>query len=142
MHGEIIEFKPEHMAVLTPREPESWFVNKDTLLAVAGRFPTYTWTVDGIPACYFGIIPMWDGVAECWMVPSDLIAKYPVAFYKGSKQVFDEFVDFYKLERLQITCAVVNQMSKKWLERLGFKKEGTLVKYANGQDFYAMARII
>ena len=112
------------------------------LLAVSKQFPTYTFVIKNQPICYFGIVPMWEGVAECWMVPGELIAKYPVAFYKASKLVFEEFIDYYKLERLQMTCAVINEMSFNWLKRMGFKEEGVFKKYAKGQDFYIMAKVI
>jgi ribosomal protein S18 acetylase RimI-like enzyme len=46
------------------------------------------------------------------------------------------------IERLVLTTEWTNASALRSVERMGFKKEGILKKYAKGQDFYIMAKVI
>ena len=48
--------------------------------------------------------------------------------------------DLYKLQRVQATVLKENKKAIKWIEFLGFEREGLMRKYVGG-DHYLYARV-
>jgi len=96
----------------------------------------------GKPVCAFGIIPLWKGVAEIWMLTDEELPKYIRTFHRVTKQMFDLFFDEYELNRLQCTVHSLNGHGVKWIEALYFEQEGRLKKYGpDGKDFFMYGRL-
>ncbi|MCK5236266.1 MAG: hypothetical protein KAR06_04695, partial [Deltaproteobacteria bacterium] len=71
----------------------------------------------------------------------EAVDKYPVAFQKGSKAIFQAWFNQLELRRLQVAVHHEHKRSIKWLERLGFKNEGTMLYYdPKGETFLRYAR--
>lgn len=93
--------------------------------------------------CCGGIIELWAGVGEGWMVGSEHIDKFPIAFFKVMNNKLMDVVLDRGLRRVQVTCNAKFHRSMAWLEKIGFKQEGLLKEYGvNGDDHYYYARLL
>ncbi len=99
----------------------------------------YAYTIyheEDVVACA-GVTYIVSGVAEIWAITGELVAKYPKDFHKICKQIVAEALEKDNLHRLQCTAEVGYARTIKWLERLGFEREGTLRNYTpDGKDMY------
>lgn len=96
---------------------------------------------DGI-ICIAGVAPVWPGVGAAWSVTSDLVNKYPKAYFKATKQVLDAISADWKLHRVQVSVNVENKKAVNWVQHLGFQFEGLMRAYGvDKQDHYLYARV-
>jgi len=86
---------------------------------------TKTWTVikDDKIVSVFGIVPMWDGVAEIWFMPTKDILDSKIKAYLFIKKTFEKTIKEHNLRRVQATIRTDYPRGKKMIERLGFKNE-------------------
>lgn len=89
-----------------------------------------------------GIVPLWKGVGEAWVVTSPLVKRYPFSFMKVVWKRLIIFMKIMELERVQTTVDAEHEVSLKWIERMGFVNEGLMKRYVNGRDFYRYALIV
>lgn len=90
-----------------------------------------------------GVINLWPGVAESWLIGTTLTEKYPIAFYKVVQFIHDEMVEHYNLHRIQCTCWEGYERSLKWLDKMGFSVEGFLRSYSpSKKGYYLLAKVI
>jgi len=86
-----------------------------------------------------GILPLWKGVGEAWIVSSDLVKHHWLSFARAVllnlKKMEPEF------ERVQTTVDAEHEVSMKWVEWMGFRKEGLMKKFIGGRDYWRYARI-
>ncbi|GAF67455.1 unnamed protein product [marine sediment metagenome] len=103
--------------------------------------PAYTIT-NGVPIACGGILPLWEGVGEGWVVTSSLVEKYPIIFAKTVWRSTLELIESMDLDRIQTVVDAEHTVSQIWVERMGFKNEGLMRKYLGGRDFirYALIR--
>jgi hypothetical protein len=144
---EIIPFKPEHPRMMeNPRNQgiylgAEWMDTYLDYLPLAG--PAYTGLLnDKIVGCA-GIMLLWPGVAEAWMLVDHYMDRYPVELHKTMKTALTIMSDKLKLHRLQ---AMVSDDSpaiwKKWMSRLGFCSEGVCAQFGpNREDFERFAKV-
>jgi|DEB0MinimDraft_3_1074331.scaffolds.fasta_scaffold00946_11 hypothetical protein len=96
----------------------------------------------GKVACCWGVVPVWGGVAEAWLLTSDIVSIAPVSLTRGAMRYFDTIVDQMRLFRLQIVVDSRNTLAIRWAEVLHFVREGTLKSFGpDGADYYMYARI-
>ena len=99
----------------------------------------YAYTIyheEDVVACV-GVAKIVSGVSEIWAITGELVAKYPKDFHKICKEIIANAIDKGNLHRLQCTAEVDYDRTIKWLERLGFEREGTLRNYTtDGRDMY------
>lgn len=88
-----------------------------------------------------GILPLWKGVGEAWVVTSELVEKYPLVFAKTAWRKLYEMMANMRLERAQTTIHKDHAVSQRWAERMGFENEGLMKKYLGGQDYYRYALV-
>lgn len=89
-----------------------------------------------------GVRYLRDGVAEAWMLGSDLVEKHKLPFYRTVKGLI-EFC-FHKLDihRLQISVEADWKSGTKWATNLGFNYEGLAVAYSSDKkDHHIFARV-
>ena len=91
----------------------------------------------------FGLIHMWDGVAEGWMVPSIHISKIKVPFYRIGKQLFDLWIAEWRLVRLCVSVHSGNVRADKWIKKMQFTQEGVLKSFGPSDfaDYKMFSRI-
>ena len=88
-----------------------------------------------------GVIPLWKGVGEAWVVTSELVETYPVLFAKTVWRKLHEIISSNGIERIQTTIHKNHIVSQRWVERMGFKNEGLMQKYLGGEDYYRYALV-
>jgi hypothetical protein len=104
----------------------------------------YAWcgVADGKPVCAFGVIPLWRGVGDVWMLTDAELPSYGRTFHRVAKGMFDIYIDELNIIRLQCTVHAANFQAIKWIKAMYFKQEGLLEKYGpDGCDFYMFARL-
>ena len=103
--------------------------------------PAFTVLVKGKPVLSFGIYPIWDGLAEGWMIPSNLIDRNAVATVKGARRIFYHVGIAMGLRRLQFLVRSSNLPACRFAEVLYFEREATLRSYGpEGDDYHVYAR--
>lgn len=106
----------------------------------AEKGEAYTLTIDGKVICIAGLFEMWPGVAEVWTLMSDEAHRYGIAITRFIKKLIAEHTGDY--HRVQCTVAEDYEISHKWLNVLGFEREGLLRKFARtGDSYYMYARV-
>ncbi len=92
-----------------------------------------------------GMIILWDGVGEVWLMLTADCKKYGifgiVAFEALRKKV-DELIEEHKMRRVQATIRTDFPKAKKMIKALGFELEGIMRAYApDGADVELYARL-
>jgi len=88
-----------------------------------------------------GVIPLWKGVGEAWVVTSELVKTYPIMFAKTTWRKLYEIINSNGIERVQTTIHKNHITSQRWAERMGFENEGLMKKFLGGEDYYRYALI-
>jgi RimJ/RimL family protein N-acetyltransferase len=84
-----------------------------------------------------GIIPLWKGVGEVWILGSELIAKYPVETVRLIKRFRNTTVEQLDLHRLHCNIFEGFDSHKNFAEAFGFKQEGFAKNFGpNKEDVY------
>jgi len=125
-----------------PKHVENLRLDDQMLLDLGGlneKSPSYSGFIDGSYAFSAGIINNL-GMGTVWVYTTPLIEKHPIWFTKSIKNLLNAGTDLYKFERVQATVLKENVKAQKWIEYLGFEKEGLMRKFIGG-DHYLYARI-
>lgn len=124
---------------LQPLQKNDHELTPDALAALIQSGRVWAVKVDGRVVALGGYTPIWAGRAMVWGALS--LACRP-AMLTMTKRILRELekaqVEFPRLE------AYADRHSKearRWLLQLGFKREGTMQKFANGRDFTMFARV-
>jgi len=124
-----------HLAEERPSRFARWFFH---------RHPTIEERLaDGRIMGCAGLMVQAPWVADGWMLPTPLIAQYPIAFHKLVKESFGILVKSLGLRRVQV--AVDSSMPRRcvWIERMGFQREGLMRRFGSlGEDMYLYALLI
>ena len=91
--------------------------------------------------CSGGIIPMWDGVFEGWVMASDLVWQNRIGSAKAIKKGMEQLIQDNKVVRLQTAIKKDFILGQRFGEWLGMKREGLMKKFQNNEDYYRYARI-
>lgn len=94
---------------------------------------------DGVPVCVFGVVPLFPGVGQAWLIGTDEIGKSGVEVAHACQKVVNTLLDCH-MHRIQAFSAGFYTQAHRWLERIGFHRESTLRKFGKeGSDFYVFA---
>ncbi len=108
---------------------------------MAAGTPSFTVMDQGNLLLSFGIYPLWPGVAEGWMIPSNLISGKAIALVRGSRNVFNNINTVMQLHRLQFMVRSSHVQAIRFAEVLHFEKEAVLSRYGpGGDDYYIYTR--
>ena len=143
----IIPFRAEHLGLLQARKFEAH--EMELLGDPANRVreylrggAAYTGIVKGQVMGCAGIFPLWRGVAEVWMITTDLVSRYPKAFHQAIANGLEIAGHSMGLWRIQTAVHQNHLVSQKWLRRLGFNREGNMPGYGpDGATYIRMARL-
>jgi hypothetical protein len=92
--------------------------------------------------CSGGIFPLWDGVAEGWVMASKRIFDYKIKSASLIKRRLNLLCKNNKIVRLQTSVKSNFDTGVRFAEWLGLKKEGLMVHYGpDGSDYFRMAKI-
>ena len=143
----LIDFSPVHVVMLNVNEFDQKYFDvfgnyEDVLLSYSALGKAFTAIHHGKPMCCFGVIPLWPGCAECWLVPDVEIGTIARSFHRTSKAIFDIFMSEWRLVRLQVTVNCGNVAASKWIKKMSFSEEGRLQNYGpEGDDYFMFSRL-
>ena len=108
--------------------------------ALAGL--SFTLLHNNNPVCSGGIVPLWTGVAEGWVISSKRIYKERIKASRLIRKRTDILCAANKIWRLQTAVKSNFKTGLRFAEFLGFKNEGLMKAYGPDKtDYYRMARI-
>lgn len=113
----------------------------DIRVKVDANGPAYTGFVDGKVAGFAGVILMWPGVGEGWILGSDLFAENKLWFVRNVKSYMTKIINTHQMHRLQTTVMHGHTNLIRLVEFLGMEFEGRLKSYGpHGEDYLMYAR--
>lgn len=147
MQLEIIEFHPMHLEVAVVRDHEAATLltmpdasNKIANLAKRS-VQAATFMYDGRILMCAGFLECWPGVCEVWSIPTIYAKQLPFQYGRTLKRYVEQIAKTFKYHRLQ-TVAVADDLHARWMQFLGFQKEGVLRQYTTGKlDYNMYARV-
>ena len=84
-----------------------------------------------------GVAPKWEGSAIAWGLLSGSIgATFPVLHRAAAR-----YFAVAPFARIEAHVAVEHPAGARWVEMLGFQKEGVMRKFFNSRDFLLYARV-
>ena len=108
--------------------------------AVAGM--AFTLLCNSQPIVSGGIFPLWNGVAEGWVISSKRIFDIKIKAARLIKKRTDILCAANKIWRLQTTVKANFKTGLRFTEFLGFENEGLMRGYGPDKtDYYRMAKV-
>lgn len=106
--------------------PISPSVNEEAV--INGLMSGCSWTllIDDQIICCFGGIPIGPWTMEVWTLVSSLFFRYPKTCFKAIKQTLDKEMKDRGKVRAQSLIDAKWEWGPRWMEHLGFQKEGVL----------------
>ena len=97
---------------------------------------------DGRTIAAVGISPMWKGVGTAWALLSIHALKKPLFLTRSVLQFLHQIEQAGELRRIEAAVNCEHSASIRWIEVLGFVREGTMKNYGVGGsgDFDLYAR--
>jgi len=140
----IIPFKPEHLM-----EFDSAIFEFFPDLEKRGRLysengPAYSAVINGKIWGCAGVILLWPGVGEAWAI-SILNAPqtFPIFFHKAVIQMLNRIIKLHELHRVQAAVRCDWEQAQKWIERIGFEREGLMRQYLpDHADCWRYAKVV
>ena len=144
---EIVPYKPDHGNQMIEfglndklMDIDASFTENRIDFALAGL--SFTLLHNNNPVCSGGIVPLWTGVAEGWVISSKRIYKERIKASRLIRKRTDILCAANKIWRLQTAVKSNFKTGLRFAEFLGFKNEGLMKAYGPDKtDYYRMARI-
>ena len=144
MKYQIVPFEPKHWDMIEFRDFEKESMGKvldEIRLRVDASGPAYTGLVDGKVAGFAGVILMWPGVGEGWILGSDLFKENKLWFIRNVKRFLGKIMNTHQMHRVQTTVLHGHTDLIRLVEFLGMKFEGRMRNYGpNGEDYLMYGR--
>lgn len=144
---EVAMFHPRHLEVAELREHERELLNgiadieKQLGTLMRNSRVALTFMYGGRVITCAGFVEMWPGVAELWQIPTVHVEKCKLTFAKTLKKYTEGAAKDFGYHRLQTSCPV-DPLHDRWMEFLGFTKEGTMKQYTYlKQDYSIFGRV-
>lgn len=123
------------------------FEHKDAIefgrTAVLGGAIAYTLLAGAEVLAIFGGKQEYPGVLNCWGLFSEEIRKYKIAFHRAAKILIDVMFKEFKLHRMQAAVRTDYTEGQRWIEALGFVREGWMKMYgAERHDYFMYGRTV
>jgi len=102
----------------------------------------YTMFVNGKPVFSIGIVILWSGVAEGWVLASQNIFELKFLAAKTMKELTDDMCKKNKIKRLQTSVKADFKLGVRFATWLGLEIEGLKKSYGpDGSDYYQLGKI-
>ena len=142
---EIIEFTNEHSAQIVNSMNDSILSIDDKyfdlLKGLEVKDMSFTAVKDNKIICSGGVIPLWEGVFEGWVMGTELIWQHQFSSAKIIKIGMQKLIEHNKIVRLQTAVKKDFILGHRFAEWLGMKQEGVMKKYQNNEDYIRFARV-
>ena len=115
---------------------------KDHRICLADKGNAYTLFINDKPTVAGGIIVIWKGVAEGWVMANQNIYDVKLLACKEIKNRTDLLCEKNKIKRLQTSVKASFTTGVRFASWLGLKNEGLMKNYGpDGSDYLRMAKI-
>jgi len=99
--------------------------------------------LDGKVEACLGMMVLWEGNADVWTFASKKCKDHPIAFHKAVARILDAYQNGLGAKRVSAGTPSSFTEGCRWLESLGFNREGKMLKYGpDGSDWWLYARVI
>jgi hypothetical protein len=130
----IVAFADYHLRVIDQYHPQ--------LASQAALGPAFTLIHDGKIAAVWGLVLLWPGVAEGWMIATPQLQPIGRWFTYASRRFCAIAAQSLPLHRMQVHVQTSNAAYARWARAAKFRPEAVLRNYtANCEDVYVMTRI-
>ncbi len=134
-HIKEFELRPEDKGRIINEDPSKWE-------QIAGNSIAYSFYHKESLIFCGGIVVHYAGFGEAWVLCSPKAETLPKGVFRLAKEFLDKNIKDKKLFRVQAVVRCDWPQAQKFVEKLGFIKEGILKKYGLDQSDYIMyARI-
>ena len=149
VNKKITHFHTKHLWLINLRDHEKKYFDyipgyESYLAKNTIHNASYTGYYFGKPVVSFGLLNIFPGVAEAWLIPSKDLNNLKVAlpFHKATKAFFNNAFRLFDLQRIQCTVDITNKDALKWIETMLFTREGIMKKFGpDGHDYVLYSRI-
>lgn len=83
-----------------------------------------------------GIIPIWDGVGEAWLLSGNEVPSYPITIARAIYECFYQWVDAKDLWRVHANVRAEWKTAVRFVKFMGMKEEGLMRKFGPEQADY------
>lgn len=136
----VVKFKKEHIELMNIRAHETTLLNDDVLAKLEHGSIAITGVVDGRIISCGGIIPLFNGIAELWQIPSVYVSEITMRYARYIRKWLEGMKEEFKLHRMETLC-LNDDLHNRWMRFLGFEREGVKRKYLNGNDYVMWGRV-
>ncbi len=88
-----------------------------------------------------GIVKLWDGHGEAWLLADSSITNHSKWAYRHIKTMMQQVIDNMDLNRVQAAVKKDFPASIRFVEKLGFKAEGEMPEYFLGETHVRYAKV-
>ena len=148
MASEIRDFKPEHADEIISFGMNSKLMEIDAsfednrICNYSTKGNAYTMFMNDKPIFAIGIVILWDGVAEGWVLASQNIFEMKFLSAKTMKELTDDMCKKNKIKRLQTSVKADFKLGIRFATWLGLEIEGLKKQYGpDGSDYYQLGKI-
>ena len=142
----IVSLRHDHLMKIDYNEDTKEYIKNipnyiDYLWANAEAGSSWAGIGRGKVVAAFGIKPIWNGLAEMWMIPGTDIGRHTISIVRGAKVLTNSAIKDYDLKRLQIGVRTENDTAFRFAKSLGFGVESVMKRFGpEWSDYYMMAR--
>jgi len=102
----------------------------------------FTLLANNKPVVSGGVMPLWNGVAEGWVISSRKIFDFTLSAAKAIKKRTDYICINNGIWRLQTAVRADYETGVRFAKWLGLEKEGLMKRYGpDGSNYYRMAKL-
>ena len=148
MASEVRDFKPEHADKIISFGMNSKLMEIDAsfednrICNYSTKGNAYTMFMNDKPVFAIGIVILWDGVAEGWVLASQNIFEMKFLSAKTMKELTDDMCKKNKIKRLQTSVKADFKLGVRFATWLGLEIEGLKKSYGHdGSDYYQLGKI-
>ena len=148
MVNELKDFEPDHAKKIISYGMNSKLMEIDAgfednhIYNYSTEGNAYTMFVNGKPVFSIGIVILWSGVAEGWVIASQNIFELKFLAAKTMKELTDDMCKKNKIKRLQTSVKADFKLGVRFATWLGLEIEGLKKSYGpDGSDYYQLGKI-
>jgi len=148
MANELKDFEPDHAKKIISYGMNSKLMEIDAgfednhIYNYSTKGNAYTMFVNGKPVFSIGIVILWSGVAEGWVLASQNIFELKFLAAKTMKELTDDMCKKNKIKRLQTSVKADFKLGVRFATWLGLEIEGLKKSYGpDGSDYYQLGKI-
>ena len=148
MVNELKDFEPDHAKKIISYGMNSKLMEIDAgfednhIYNYSTEGNAYTMFVNEKPVFSIGIVILWSGVAEGWVLASQNIFELKFLAAKTMKELTDDMCKKNKIKRLQTSVKADFKLGVRFATWLGLEIEGLKKSYGpDGSDYYQLGKI-